>query len=55
MRFHHQGGDEAQSGHPGLLGTDAEERNRELRGLREAMNAFAIEEGFILTNNESGS
>ena len=25
---------------------------RELRGLREAMNAFAIEEGFILTNDE---
>jgi predicted AAA+ superfamily ATPase len=25
---------------------------RELRGLREAMSAFAIEEGFILTNDE---
>ena len=25
---------------------------REFRGLREAMNAFAIEEGFILTNDE---
>jgi len=25
---------------------------RELRRLREAMNAFAIEEGFILTNDE---
>ena len=25
---------------------------RELRGLREAMYAFAIEEGFILTNDE---
>ncbi|MBU1398493.1 MAG: ATP-binding protein [Proteobacteria bacterium] len=25
---------------------------RELRGLREAMNAFAIEEGFILTSDE---
>ena len=25
---------------------------RELRGLREAMNAFAIKEGFILTNDE---
>ncbi len=25
---------------------------RELRGLREAMNAFAIKEGFILTNGE---
>jgi len=26
--------------------------SREFRGLREAMNAFAIEEGFILTNDE---
>lgn len=27
---------------------------RELRGLQEAMNAFSIEEGFILTNDEEG-
>lgn len=27
---------------------------RELRGLREAMKALAIEEGFILTNDEEG-